>query len=138
MDRAAVATLFKGQCLSAPALPGLHVRGVFGAKIFGTMNNLRSAFSVAILLFVPMTLRAAKTPESPAAKTYHAYVGTYTAKTDSKGIYQFTFDPATGKMSGYELAAEPQNPSWVLVHPNGKYLYAANEEDQGSTISAFS
>jgi 6-phosphogluconolactonase len=102
------------------------------------MNNLRSAFSTAILLFVPTTLPAAESPEPPAAKTYRAYVGNYTTKTESKGIYQFTFDPATGKISGYELAAETKDPSWVLVHPNGKYLYAANEMDHGSTISAFS
>ena len=102
------------------------------------MNNLRSAFSTAILLFVPTTLPAAESPEPPAAKTYRAYVGNYTTKTESKGIYQFTFDPATGEISGYELAAETKDPSWVLVHPNGKYLYAANEMDHGSTISAFS
>jgi 6-phosphogluconolactonase len=102
------------------------------------MNKLRPAFSIAILLFVPMTLLAAETPEPPAAKTYRAYVGNYTTKTESKGIYQFTFDPATGKMSAPELAAETKDPSWVLVHPNGKYLYAANELDHGSTISAFS
>lgn len=109
-----------------------------GATLFGAMNNLRFAFSVAILVFVPMTLRAAETPEPPPAKIYRAYVGNYTTKTESKGIYQFTFDPATGKMSALELAAETKDPSWVIVHPSGKYLYAANEMDHGSTISAFS
>ncbi|HET8966647.1 MAG TPA: lactonase family protein, partial [Candidatus Acidoferrum sp.] len=102
------------------------------------MNNLRSAFYIAILLFVPMTLLAAETPELPARKAYRAYVGNYTTKTESKGIYQFTFDPATGKMSAYELAGEAKDPSWAIVHPSGKYLYAANEMDHGSTISAFS
>ena len=102
------------------------------------MNNLSYAFSAAILLFVPMMLAAAKAPEPPAAKIYRAYVGNYTSKTESKGIYQFDFDPATGKMSAYELAGETQDPSWVIVHPSGKFLYAANEMDKGSTISAFS
>ena len=101
------------------------------------MNNLRSAFSVAILLFVPMVLPAAETPVPPAAKTYRAYIGTYTNKTESQGIYQFTFDPATGKMSAPELAAETKDPSWVIVHPSGKYLYAANEHGKDSTVSAF-
>jgi len=102
------------------------------------MNNLSYAFSAAILLFVPMMLAAAEAPEPPAAKIYRAYVGNYTSKTESKGIYQFDFDPATGKMSAYELAGETQDPSWVIVHPSGKFLYAANEMDKGSTISAFS
>jgi len=85
-----------------------------------------------------MMLTAAETPEPPAAKIYRAYIGNYTSKTESKGIYQFNFDPATGKMSGYELAGETKDPSWVIVHPGRKYLYAANEMDHGSTISAFS
>jgi 6-phosphogluconolactonase len=101
------------------------------------MNNLRHAFPVAVLLLVPL-MPAARAPEPPTAKTYRAYVGNYTNKTESKGIYQFRFDPATGRMSALELAVESKDPSWVVVHSSGKYLYAANEMDHGSTISAFS
>jgi 6-phosphogluconolactonase len=102
------------------------------------MNNLRCIFSIAIIVLVPVALIAGHTPQPPAAKTYRAYVGNYTTKTESKGIYQFTFDSATGKISAYELAGETKDPSWIIVHPSGKYLYAANELDKGSTISAFS
>jgi 6-phosphogluconolactonase len=101
------------------------------------MNHLRHAFAVAIVVLVPL-MPAARNPEPPQAKTYRAYVGNYTTKTESKGIYQFRFDPATGRMSALELAVETKDPSWVAVHPSGKYLYAANEMDHGSTISAFS
>src|SRR6516225_1996456 len=101
------------------------------------MNNLRHAFPVAIVLLAPL-MPTARNPEPPAAKAYRAYVGNYTTKTESKGIYQFRFDPATGRMSALELAVETKDPSWVIVHPGGKYLYAANEMDHGSTISAFS
>jgi 6-phosphogluconolactonase len=102
------------------------------------MNNLRCIFSIAMIVLVPVALIAGETPQPPAAKTYRAYVGNYTTKTASQGIYQFTFDPASGKISAYELAGETKDPSWVIVHPSGKYLYAANELDKGSTISAFS
>jgi 6-phosphogluconolactonase len=61
----------------------------------------------------------------------------YTSKTNSKGICELRFDGATGKMSGLELAAESKDPSWVIVHPGGKYLYAANEAGRASTLSAF-
>ena len=71
------------------------------------------------------------------AKTYRAYVGTYTAKTNSKGIYEFEFDPATGKMSAAQVAAETRDPSWVVVHPSGKYLYSVNEMGKASTLSVF-
>src|SRR5262245_407678 len=96
-------------------LPSLLGYIAFGAKLYGAMNKPGFALSVAILLFVPLTLLAAETPDPPAAKTYLAYVGNYTTKTESKGIYLFTFDPTTGKMSGYELAGQTKDPSWVLV-----------------------
>ncbi|MFI5056716.1 MAG: lactonase family protein [Candidatus Acidiferrales bacterium] len=58
---------------------------------------------------------------------YLAYVGTYTTKTDSRGIYAFRFDAAAGQLSTIGLAAESGDPSFVAVHPSGKYLYAVNE-----------
>jgi 6-phosphogluconolactonase len=101
------------------------------------MKILRRFVSVAVLLIAPLTFLSASDRHAPVNQTYRAYVGTYTAKTESKGIYQFTFDPATGKMSALALAAETKDPSWVVVHPNGKFLYAANEHGKDSTISAF-
>jgi 6-phosphogluconolactonase len=102
------------------------------------MNNLRRVISFAILFVAPLALSAGRDAAEPAPKTqFIAYVGNYTKKTESKGIYQFRFDADTGKMSALELAGETQDPSWVVVHPSGKYLYAANETGKGSTVSAF-
>lgn len=102
------------------------------------MNNLRRFCSLILLLTGPLALLAVRggAAASPE-KTYRAYVGTYTGKTNSKGIYEFEFDPATGKMSAVQVAAETNDPSWVLVHPNGKYLYSVNEIGKASTVSAF-
>ena len=102
------------------------------------MNNLRRLFSFCILAIAPLALFARhEGATSSPAKVYRAYVGTYTGKTGSKGIYEFNFDAATGKMSALEVAAETEAPSWVVVHPNGKYLYAANEAGKESAVSAF-
>lgn len=57
---------------------------------------------------------------------YLVYYGTYTGP-NSKGIYVSRFDGRTGKLSAPELAGEAANPSFIAVHPNGKYLYAASE-----------
>jgi 6-phosphogluconolactonase len=76
-------------------------------------------------------------PQAPNQK-FLVFVGTYTDKTDSKGIYAYEFDASTGKLSPKGLAAETSNPSWVVVHPNGKWAYAANESGKQSAISAFS
>jgi 6-phosphogluconolactonase len=103
------------------------------------MKNLRRFCSLIVLLTAPLALLGVSGKVTPSqAKSYRAYVGTYTAKTNSKGIYEFDFDPATGKMSVVQVAAETKDPSWVAVHPSGKYLYSANETGQGSTVSAFS
>ena len=56
------------------------------------------------------------------------YIGTYTGGK-SKGIYASKFDSATGKLSAPELAAEAKNPSFLCLHPNGKYLYSVGEID---------
>src|ERR1700719_1004904 len=102
------------------------------------MNILRRSCSVFILLAAPLALLGVSGKVAPSpAKSYRAYLRTSTTKTNSKGIYQFDFDPLTGKMSAVEVAAESQDPSWVAVHPNGKYLYAANETGKSSSISAF-
>jgi 6-phosphogluconolactonase len=57
-----------------------------------------------------------------------AYIGTYT-RQKSKGIYAYQFAPATGKLTSIGLVAETANPSFLAVHPNGKFLYAANESN---------
>src|SRR5580704_4465885 len=76
-------------------------------------------------------------PQTPNQK-FLVFVGTYTDKTDSKGIYAYEFDTGTGKLAPKGLAAETSNPSWLVIHPNGKWAYAANESGKQSTISAFS
>jgi 6-phosphogluconolactonase len=56
------------------------------------------------------------------------YVGTYTnTAAGSKGIYAWRFDPATSTVTSLGLAGQTDSPSWVVVHPNKRFLYAANE-----------
>jgi 6-phosphogluconolactonase len=54
------------------------------------------------------------------------YVGTYTGKL-SKGIYRVDLDLKSGKFSPATLAAESNNPSFLTLHPSGKYAFAVNE-----------
>src|SRR5258707_6891209 len=68
---------------------------------------------------------------------YLVFVGTYTSKTESKGIYGYDFDADTGKLTPKGVAAETPDPSWVAVHPDGKFLYAVNEAGKSSMVSAF-
>jgi 6-phosphogluconolactonase len=97
--------------------------------------KIRNRCSVLALLCLLAILPAV--PQTPNQK-FLVLVGTYTDKTDSKGIYAYEFDAATGKLTPKGLAAESSNPSWVVIHPNGKWAYAANESGKQSSISAFS
>ncbi len=77
------------------------------------------------VLFLAATMAASL---SAAPKEFLVYFGTYTnAKTGSKGIYRARLDVATGKLSAAELAAECRDPSFLAVHPSGKFLYAIDE-----------
>ena len=69
-----------------------------------------------------------------------AYVGTYTDAVgnfgDGEGIYSFEVDSGTGELLDCRLAAKTPSPSWIAIHPSKRYLYAVNEENDGS-VSAF-
>ncbi len=69
------------------------------------------------------------------------YVGSYTGP-NSKGITAFRFDASTGKLSSMGLMAQTESPSFLAIHPSGKFLYAVNETDSykgkpGGAITAF-
>ena len=59
------------------------------------------------------------------------YVGTYTRPGGSKGIHRAVLDTETGSVSALQLVAEANNPSFLAIHPGGKFLYAATEGDTG-------
>ena len=94
------------------------------------MKITRRFFAFLLVLTAPLVmLSAAQNPHKKPAPQgrYLVYAGTYTTKTDSKGIYAYRFDAASGQLSAIGLAAESGDPSFVAVHPSGKYLYAVNE-----------
>jgi 6-phosphogluconolactonase len=112
------------------------------------MKLMRRHFRLlaALLLF---TLPAFAQSSPPAPNNFIAYVGTYTTPGDwrgdtaSKGIYAFHYNAQTGQLSSPELAAEAKDPSFLAIHPNGKFLYAVNELEtfatqKSGTVTAFS
>jgi len=65
-------------------------------------------------------------PAQAAEPIYQVFVGTYTGK-QSKGIYTFRFKTVDGRTTEPKLAAETENPSFLDVYGDGKYLYVVNE-----------
>src|SRR6266436_6213218 len=102
------------------------------------MKITRRVFSFFLFLAPLVFSVAGGSADQPAAnRKYLVFVGTYTTKTESRGIYGYEFDADTGKLTPNGVAAEARDPSWVAVHPSGKFLYAANEVGKSSTVSAF-
>lgn len=82
----------------------------------------------------------AGSPKASVKAQFLVYVGTYTSKTSSKGIYAYRFDAEKGQVTPIGVAAESADPSFLAVHPSGKYLYAVNEigNFQGGNTGAVS
>jgi len=76
-------------------------------------------------------------PETPGH--YLAFFGTFTrGEHGSKGIYVSRFDASSGGMSPFRLALEAEDPSYLAVHPNHRYLYSTNEVGgRNGTVSAY-
>ena len=55
------------------------------------------------------------------------YVGTYTEGSRSEGIYLVRMDRRSGKLRRVGSVDAGANPSFLTIHPNGRFLYAVNE-----------
>jgi 6-phosphogluconolactonase len=107
------------------------------------MSKALSAANLSGLLAVVLGGAAVVLPgvNASAKDNYLVFIGTYNG-TKSKGIYVSRLDTATGKLSQPELAAESIHPTFLAVHPNQRFLYAANEtgnyaSTKSGAISAF-
>lgn len=68
------------------------------------------------------------------AQNIPLYVGTYT-DGESEGIYQLQFNTKTGELTNLKLATATNNPSFIAYSPDKQYLYAVNENSEGSVSS---
>ncbi|MDQ1408493.1 MAG: 6-phosphogluconolactonase [Acidobacteriaceae bacterium] len=92
------------------------------------MKITRRFFASLLLIVAPLLLSVARTSgDNSKPAHYFAFIGSYTSKTDSKGIYSFHFDSSTGRLSSAAVAAATQDPSFLAVANNQTYLYAVNE-----------
>lgn len=70
------------------------------------------------------------------------YVGTFFGN-GSEGIYVFEFERARGRLKQIQVVPTPESPSFIALHPSGKFLYSANrgaveEMKSSGSVSAFS
>jgi 6-phosphogluconolactonase len=105
---------------------------------------MRSAIAVPVGASLAL-LAALAAPQQLRGAELGGWIGTYTAQgtnpsTGSAGIYGFQWDTTSGSLHGVHAAAQATNPSFLALHPNGRFLYAVNEGTGSATadrISAF-
>jgi 6-phosphogluconolactonase len=93
------------------------------------------------LLLLAATLAGSPEEAAVSESPIVVYVGTYT-DGGSRGIYRFSLHPGSGEATEPVLAAPSENPSFLALHPSGRFLYAVNETDdyggtKGGAVSAF-
>lgn len=108
-------------------------------KAWSRRDFLQAAAASLVVQVVPTRgLALASEPDRRLA-----YVGSYTSAIDGgangQGIYQFEVDTRGGTFSKRRLVAKTPNPSWIVVHPSRKYLYAVNEivDQESGSVSAY-
>jgi len=101
-------------------------------------------FRMTPRLFCGVALVCATFLQPAFAAKYFVYSGAFTtgiySSGKSKGISAFRFDSATGEMEPMGLVAEVSNPTFLVAHPKGKFLYAVNENgpDTPGQVTAYS
>ena len=89
----------------------------------------RAAALIGLALGCALPAGFAQAPKSVKGDSY-LYLGTYT-RQKSKGIYAWRLHTADGSLQSIGLAAEISNPSFLAVSPDGRFLYAADENSAG-------
>ncbi|MBS1803999.1 MAG: lactonase family protein [Acidobacteria bacterium] len=109
------------------------------------MRNSRRSFLLSGAAFGIAAAHRTRLAAAAGLKPLFAYVGTYTLPVDGsgngKGIYVCEVDRGSGELKQMKLAVETVNPSWLSLHPSGKYLYAVNEvstfEGNSGSVTSF-
>src|SRR4051812_11558693 len=68
---------------------------------------------------------------------YLGYIGTYT-KGGSKGIYSFSLDSKEAKITDIKEAAQLDNPTYLTISNDNRYLYAVAKEGENGGVASFS
>ncbi|WP_424475008.1 lactonase family protein [Oceanobacillus kimchii] len=69
-------------------------------------------------------------------KTFIGFAGTYTRKT-SEGIYRFTLNTDTKQFEQVEVAEKVDNPTYLTISEDKKYLYSVAQEESMGGVKSF-
>jgi len=69
------------------------------------------------------------------SRTFKLLVGTYTGSSEEDGIYVFEFNSRTGDIKAVSKISGEENPSYLAVSADRKFVYAVNEVKDGKVSS---
>jgi len=72
------------------------------------------------------------------AQKQQLVIGTYTNTGKSEGIYVYDFDTKTGDAKQKSVTKGVENPSYLTISADNKFVYSVNEASAKSAASAFS
>lgn len=105
-----------------------------------------TALSVCAALAPRAAATSNQTTKSAGNKNFFVYMGTFINSTpgghpdgnpQSKGIYMSRFNAETGSLSPPVLAAEVDNPTFLTISPNQRFLYVITERDPEAFVTAY-
>lgn len=97
----------------------------------------KSLLIIGLLFSVHVFAQKKSTDKTP--KTYDLLIGTYTSG-DSKGIYVYRFYTETGRLAYLSQVEGIDNPSYLCIASNNRFVYSVNETgaDRKGSVSSFS
>ena len=95
-----------------------------GIQTANRYSTNRRQFLASAAAF-PFALRAMASPTASSSRWILLGTGT------SKGIFRAAWNAERGELSGIEVAAATQSPSFLALHPRLPILYAVNEAPSG-------
>jgi 6-phosphogluconolactonase len=91
-----------------------------------TQVRLASAGRLRSRCVFPVLISLSIAAHARQSQPYILYVGTYTAG-ESKGIYAYRYDAASGSVQALGLAAATESPSFLVADRAGRHLFVVNE-----------
>lgn len=104
-----------------------------GIPLFLSLHKIISMTNYLVLFAAIFFIVPSQSQETKV----NLFIGTYTKTCDSKGIYLYEFDTATGETKAKASTENVVNPSFLTVSKDKKFVYSTNEDGDNSRVSAF-
>jgi 6-phosphogluconolactonase len=105
----------------------------YGLKkvVLGMYQNIKNYLLIICLTFSTIKMEAQQ-------HNINLIVGTYTKDCPEKAIYVYSFDSDTADFQLKDAIGNVSNPSYLTLSADGRFVYSVNEDQDKSTVSAFS